>query len=67
MNYVLHFLYLIADKIQFMDHIEFLKYIFNTCMANGRIKDAISLVRSQKKAHGYDYNFAFQEGIQIFE
>ena len=32
-------------------------------MANGRIKDGINVVRSQQKAHGYDYNFAFQEGI----
>ena len=54
---------LLADKLQFSDHVEFLKYIFNTCMANGRIKDGISVVRSQNKAHGYDYNFALQEGI----
>ena len=51
-----------TDKQQFEDHVELLKYVYNSAVANGRIKDGLDLVRSQKRALAFDYNFAFQEG-----
>ena len=41
---------------------ELLNYVYNSCVASGRIRDAIELVKSQQRVHAFDYPFAFTEG-----
>ena len=57
----------ILDKQQFENHVEFLTYVYNSCMANGCINDGIELVRSQKRLMFFDYPFAFKEGLYIVQ
>ena len=51
-----------GTNIQFEDHIEMLKYAFNSISASGRLEDGLNLVRSQQRMHAFDYQFATQEG-----
>ena len=51
------------DKIEFENHVEMLKYVYNSSIANGRIGDALDLVRSQQRLLNFDYPFAFNEGV----
>ena len=53
----------LADKTEFADHKEMLQYVFNSCVANGRIGDGLDLVRSQQHLCSFDYPFAFAEGV----
>ena len=53
----------LADKTEFADHTEMLNYVFNSCVANGRIGDGLDLVRSQQRLCSFDYPFAFAEGV----
>ena len=51
---------------EFDDHVEMLKFAFNSIAASGRLDDGLNLVRSQKRMVAFDYQFASQEGITPF-
>ena len=54
------------DKTEFENHVEMLKYVFNSSVANGQIGDGLDLVRSQHRLCNFDYPFAFAEGVTWF-
>ena len=51
---------------QFENHLEMIKYAYNSCKASGRLRDGIDLVKSQKRIVAFDYKFATQEGAMLF-
>ena len=57
---------LLGVNIQFADHIEMLKYAYNSISASGRLQDGLNLVRSQKRMVAFDYQFATQEGEKLY-
>ena len=50
----------------FVDPTEMMKYVYNSCTASRRIGDGLDLVRSEKRHLAFDYKFATQEGVVLF-
>ena len=58
--------YFSGPSVQFDDHIEMIKYAFNSINASGRLEDGLNLVHSQKRMVAFDYQFATVEGKYIY-
>ena len=54
-----------AGPPEFDNHVEMLKFAFNSISASGRLDDGLNLVRSQKRMVAFNYQFATQEGTSL--
>ena len=55
-----------SANIQFEDHIEMLKYAYNSITVSGRLEDGLNLVCSQKRMVAFDYQLATQQGMYSY-